>query len=83
MMAAKPIIQAIDSGNDLIGEAKCGITVEPENTSAIAEAIVQLADLTPEERQKLGENGHQYVLKHHTYNVLAQQFVNAINYAEN
>ena len=37
MMAAKPIIQAIDSGNDLIGEAKCGITVEPENTSAIAE----------------------------------------------
>ncbi len=83
MMSAKPIIQAIDSGNDLIGEAKCGITVEPENTSAIAEAIVQLTDLTPEERQKLGENGHQYVLKHHTYNVLAQQFVNAINYAEN
>lgn len=83
MMAAKPIIQAIDSGNDLIGEAKCGITVEPENTSAITEAIVQLTDLTPEERQKLGENGHQYVLKHHTYNVLAQQFVNAINYAGN
>lgn len=83
MMAAKPIIQAIDSGNDLIGEAECGITVEPENVSAIAEAIVQLADLTPEERQKLGENGHQYVLKHHTYNVLAQQFVNAINYAGN
>ncbi|MBQ4433564.1 MAG: glycosyltransferase, partial [Bacteroidales bacterium] len=83
MMAAKPIIQAIDSGNDLIGEAECGITVEPEKTSAIAEAIVQLADLTPEERQKLGENGHQYVLKHHTYNVLAQQFVNAINYAGN
>lgn len=83
MMAAKPIIQAIDSGNDLIGEAECGITVEPENATAIAEAIVQLADLTPEERQKLGENGHQYVLKHHTYNVLAQQFVNAINYAEN
>jgi hypothetical protein len=34
-----------------------------------------LAKLTPEERLTLGENGQNYVLKHHDYRVLAQHFL--------
>lgn len=39
MMAAKPIIQAIDAGNNLVGEADCGIDVEPDNVGEISKAI--------------------------------------------
>ncbi len=42
MMAAKPIIQAIDAGNNLVREADCGIDVEPDNVSEISKAILAL-----------------------------------------
>lgn len=30
------------------------------------------------ELQRLGSNGHQYVLKNHTYSVLANKFINVM-----
>ena len=57
MMAAKPIIQAIDAGNNLVREADCGIDVEPDNVSEISKAILALKSMSEEERRKLGENG--------------------------
>lgn len=41
MMASKPIIQAIDAGNNLVQEANCGLYAEPENVEAIAQAILK------------------------------------------
>ena len=57
MMAAKPIIQAIDAGNNLVGEADCGIDVEPDNVGEISKAILALKSMPEEERRRLGENG--------------------------
>jgi len=79
MMSAKPIIQAIEAGNDLVTEAECGISVEPENVSKIANAIIQLKKMPPEKRAKLGINGRNYVLKHNTYNVLSEKFLGVLN----
>ena len=61
MMAAKPIIQAIDAGNNLVREADCGIDVEPDNVSEISKAILALKSMSEEERRKLGENGKKFV----------------------
>ena len=69
MMAAKPIIQAIDAGNNLVREADCGIDVEPDNVSEISKAILALKSMSEEERRKLGENGKKFVLSNHTYQV--------------
>lgn len=80
MMAGKPIIQAIDAGNNLVEEAKCGVCAEAENAEDIANAIVKLKSLSPEQRQKMGQNGKEYVLKNHTYSVLAKRFLEIINY---
>ena len=33
MMAGKPVIFAIDAGNDMVADASCGISIEPENSS--------------------------------------------------
>lgn len=74
MMAGKPIVCAIEAGNDPVSEADCGFTIEPENPRAIAEALSVLAALEPERRARLGGNGRDYVMKHHDYRVLASRF---------
>lgn len=77
MMSARPVVMAIAAGNDPVSEAKCGITVRPDDPDAIANAILELAGRTAEERAQLGENGRLYVLEHHAYQVLARQFLEA------
>lgn len=75
MMAEKPIIQAIEAGNDMIKEAECGISVEPENPQAIVQAIEILNQKSQDELSKMGQNGKTYVLKNHDYSKLAQKML--------
>ena len=74
MYSGKPIISAISTKRDLVAMAKCGISVEAENPQAIADAILRLYQMSPEQRSEMGENGKEYVLKHHTYEKLALQY---------
>jgi len=74
MYAGKPILYAINSSNKPVEEANCGISVAAENPHAIADGIMKLYSLTPEQRKKLGENGKNYVLKYHTYKYIADKF---------
>lgn len=79
MMAAKPIVQAIDAGNNLVREADCGIDVEPDNVIEISKAILTLKSMPDEERKRLGENGRRFVLSNHTYQVLGKRFLDIMN----
>ncbi len=78
MMAKKPIIYAVEAGNDLVKEANAGISVEPENPRAIAQAIDQLASMPSEKLKEMGENGYKFVIENHTYEKLAQRFLNVM-----
>ncbi len=78
MLAASPVIQAIESGNDIVREAACGLSVPAEDPQALAQAILQLRDTPPAERGQMGARGRQYVLDHHDYPVLARQFIDAV-----
>lgn len=78
MLASKPIIYAVESSNNPVEEANCGITVEAENPQAAADAINRLAAMLLQEREQMGKNGVDYVLKNHEYSVLAERFVNAL-----
>jgi glycosyltransferase involved in cell wall biosynthesis len=78
MLAGKPILQASDAGNDIVTEAKCGFTVEPENPTAFAEAVSRLRALSAEERRQLGDNGRRFVVENHDYGVLARRFLEAV-----
>lgn len=79
MMAGKPIIQAIKAGNDITSEANCGISIEPENSIAIANAIMYLMSLSDEKLNELGRNGKQYCLTHHDYRILSNKFVEVVS----
>lgn len=79
MMAAKPIIQAIEAKNDIVNDANCGVSVNPDDQNAIANAIIKLKLLSQEGREKLGKNGKKYVIENHTYNILTRKFFSVIN----
>jgi len=77
MMAAKPVIHAIEAANDLVAEAGCGITIPPEDPAALVEAVGKLRGCSPAEREALGQRGKNYVLSHHDYAALARRFLEA------
>ncbi len=74
MYAQKPIVHSVEAGNDPVVEANCGISVAPENPHAIADAITTLYAMSDRERNELGQRARAYVLKHHSYTVLSQQY---------
>lgn len=79
MQAAKPILYAVDSSNRPVEEAGAGITVEPENTQALAEAIRTVMQMPQAQREEMGQRGRQYVREHHDYQKLAKQFLQALS----
>lgn len=78
MMSAKPIIHAVKAGNDMVEDAKCGLSIEPENPTALAQAVKTLSLLSDETLAAYGENGRNYVLANHVNSTLANQFIAVI-----
>lgn len=78
MISGKPIIHAVEAGNDPVKEANCGLTITPENPQAITDAIKKLYYMKPIERQQMGENGREYVIKNHDYKKLAKKFIEIV-----
>jgi glycosyltransferase involved in cell wall biosynthesis len=71
LAASKPLILAGRPANNPVEEARCGLTVPPQDPEALAEAIVKLYQMSPEERAKMGKRGREYVEKHHDIRKLA------------
>jgi len=77
MMAARPILYAIEAGNDLVAEAGCGISVQAENAPAVAQGIHAMRAMTREQRSAMGHRGRHFVLENLVYPVLGQRFLKA------
>ena len=75
MMAAKPVIYAIQSGNNLVAESGCGISVPPESPEDIVKAVLGLMNLSTEDRKQMGQKGRIYIRENHDYRLLAKQFL--------
>ena len=78
MMARCAVLHAVQAGNDPVGESGCGLTVLPDDPQAVAQGLLHLAALSPDERRSMGERGRAFVLAHHTYPVLARRFLDAL-----
>jgi len=77
MMAARPVLHAVEAGNDPVGEAGCGLTIAPENPQAVAQGIRDLLALNEDDRTAMGRRGRSFVLKNLTYPILGQRFLAA------
>lgn len=78
MMASKPILYSVEASNDPVSQANCGISVKAENADEVVKAIEKFMSLSEEERNIMGQNGKEFVVKNHEYEVLAEKFLNAL-----
>jgi glycosyltransferase involved in cell wall biosynthesis len=77
MMAARPVLYAIEAGNDPVTEAGCGLTVTAEDAEAVVRGIGSMLAMDPAQRQAMGQQGKKFVLENLTYPVLGQRFLKA------
>ena len=78
MMAGLPVIHSVDAANDPVAETGCGLSIAPEDSETLSRAVVQMMELSKEERTAMGERGRQYVLANQTYDVLAERFLDGL-----
>jgi glycosyltransferase involved in cell wall biosynthesis len=78
MMAERPVLHSVEAGNDPVAEAGCGITVAPQDAAAVANGLLKMLALAPAARAVMGHRGREFVLKKHTYPVLAKRFLDAL-----
>ena len=75
MYSARPIIHSISISNDMVKKAECGTSVEAENSEQIKDAILKFSLMSKNELKRIGENGKEYVISHHSYNKLAESYM--------
>jgi glycosyltransferase involved in cell wall biosynthesis len=78
MIAGKPILSSITSGNNLVKEARCGFSTEAENTTALIKTIKIILKLPKRELRILGKNGKKIVLKKYQYTRIARDYLSKI-----
>lgn len=78
MLAAKPVIYAIDAPDDPVAESGCGISCEAENAEEIAKAIERLTQMTADERTAMGQRGYEWLIENRDYRKLATSFLEEV-----
>ncbi|MBS0436390.1 MAG: glycosyltransferase family 4 protein [Proteobacteria bacterium] len=77
MMAGCAVLHSVEAGNDPVQEAGCGLSVEPESAQAVADGVKRMVAVGADERARMGRRGREFILRHHTYQVLARRFLEA------
>jgi glycosyltransferase involved in cell wall biosynthesis len=75
LAAGRPVILAAEAANDVVHDARAGLTVPPDDPAALADAIRILRAMAPAERAQLGANGRAWVEREHSYRALAQRYL--------
>ncbi len=78
MYAKKPILWAIEAGNNLVEDAKCGVSAPLNDIVLLKESILKLKGLRKEALEELGQNGYNFVHTYHGYNMLAKKLIEII-----
>ncbi|MBC8529562.1 glycosyltransferase family 4 protein [Christensenellaceae bacterium NSJ-44] len=78
MMAARPILYAVQAANNEVEMAGGGITIEPGDARALAEAIRTLQQMEPSQRDAMGERARTWVMRERRYDLLAERFLTVL-----
>lgn len=76
MAVGRPIIACLNGeGSRLVGEADAGIAVAAGDSKGLAEAVLRLYEMPPEQRNRLGENGRRYFQDHFDHDKLMDELI--------
>lgn len=73
LISEKPVLHSYSGTFDIVMESNSGISVPAQDARAVANAIMQLRNLSKDELKKMGQNGKRYAMKHHDYAKLAEK----------
>jgi glycosyltransferase involved in cell wall biosynthesis len=80
MAAAKPILYAVESGNNMVEEAQCGLQAEPQNIQEITATILKFYHSDSKQLKRWGDNGLHYLHEHHDYKILTQKLLQLLSH---
>lgn len=76
MAAGRPIVACLNGeGARVVEEAQAGISVPAEDEKALAEAVLLLYRMAPEQRAAMGANGRQYFKTHFDHDKLVEELM--------
>jgi colanic acid biosynthesis glycosyl transferase WcaI len=79
LASGKPILMSAGGASeDLIREARAGLTVEPDDSEKLAEAIDEMCRMSKDELNRLGANGRDFLLKYLSKNKVIAEYENLI-----
>jgi len=79
MMSETPIIESGGAPDSMIERLGCGVRCEAANPVAIMNAILQMNELSDEQRLAMGARGKQAVELKYDYQVLARDYLTLFN----
>lgn len=79
MSAEKPIVQSIDTPDDIITKAECGITVPADSIDHFVEALNLIKKMNEKDRKTIGRNGKKAILEKYNYNIISSNFLNSLS----
>ena len=82
MASATPIVWVSNSINNPVEEAKCGVSVYSEDSDGIVNAVIELRNISENERCEMGLRGYNYVMMHHSVPDLATRLLGVMNDAK-
>ncbi len=76
MAASLPIlfVAPVKEEYNIVARAGAGITIQDYDKPRIAEGFEKLFKMDPDERKKMGHNGHKYLLQNFTYREIGKQY---------
>ncbi len=79
LAASRPVIMASNAANNPIEVAQAGLTVQPGQPEALANAILQIAATPLDELQRMGRAGRNYVEKNHSFDQLSDRLASVLD----
>lgn len=79
MRSGVPVVCEITTPSTYVEEFNCGIRVDSNDTNGALSAILELKNMSPEERKVMGENGKRAAIDHFDYHVLATSFLKEVS----
>jgi glycosyltransferase involved in cell wall biosynthesis len=79
MNAGRPVILAGDVAHNYVELAECGISVPPRSAEDLADAVIRVSEMSPEDRRAMGERGRVYVQEHHGWDLLGERLADSLS----
>lgn len=71
MAAGRPIVFGVADESNPVSAVDAGLAVQPEDSQAMAHAVLKLMGMSANQRQRMGERGRAFVEEHHDVAKLA------------